>query len=51
MYIVICVLHSETVKCVNMHLLESRTCKLIAEIEENPNQWRVILYPGWKDEI
>lgn len=35
MYVVICILHSEIVKCENIHLLESRTCKLIVEIEEN----------------
>lgn len=48
-FIMICVLHLETGKCVNMHLLESRTGKLISEIVENLKKCRTIVYPGWKE--
>lgn len=48
-FIMICFLHSETGKCINMHLLESRTCKLMAEIVENLKKCRTIVHPGLKD--
>ena len=42
-------LHLETMKCINMHLLESGT--YLIEIVENLKKCRTIVYCGWKDYI